>query len=216
MGSSDANAVPMVTSRVVSRFHVGSARVVPEQLVAESGAIAGVLLRGVNALDESTWPLSLVGAAPAGQHVFVATGWATAAMGDTPAWLPRNRPAFDAFAVHLARLASEAQVVPTLVPFAKGVLSDSPSTLTFLRGSASKGWRFVLSPADMWTPEVAANGVDHLLRLMETIAMHEAFAAWVMPTGLADNLAPGHAAVVLPENVQTLWQTRAQGNVITV
>lgn len=208
-----ANPVPTSAGpRLTSRFHVGSARITPEG----PGALAGVLLRGVNALDEATWPLSLVGAAEPGQHVCVATGWATPAMADTPAWLPRNRPVFDAFAQHLARLASEASLIPTLVPFSQGVLSDSPSTLTFLRGSASKGWRFLLSPPDLWTPQIADNGVDHLHRLLETIALHEAFAGWVMPTGLADNLAPGHAGVAMPEAVRNLWQTQAAGPVILV
>lgn len=175
-----------------------------------------MLLRGVNALDEATWPLSLLGAAEAGQHVCVATGWATAAMGDTPAWLPRNRPVFDAFAQHMARLAGEAHVLPTLVPFSKGVLSDSPSTLTFLRGSASKGWRFLLSPPDLWTPQIAENGVDHLHRLLETIALHEAFAGWIMPVGLADNLAPGHGAVQIPAEVHAAWAAQAQGPCVHV
>lgn len=212
MGDLHANPVPPAVARPVSRFHVGSARMTPET----PGGLAGVLLRGVNALDETTWPLSLVGAAEPGQLVCVATGWATPEMGDTPAWLPRNRPVFDAFAQHLARLATEVDVVPTLIPFSRGVLSDSPSTLTFLRGSASKGWRFLLSPPDLWTPQVAENGIDHLARLLETIALHESFAGWIMPTGLADNLAPGHTAVTLPAEVQTYWQTHATGPTLHV
>jgi hypothetical protein len=210
MSTDHANLIPSHSPLAVARFQPASARIVAHE---GEGALAGVLLRGVNAMDKSTWPLTLHNAAEKGQHVLVATGWVT---GESPAWLPSNRPAFDAFAAHFATLASDAGVIPTLVPFRTGVLSDAPSTLTFLRGSASKGWRFVLSPADLWTPELLPNAHDHMLRLLETIALHEAFAGWIMPRGLGKHLCNTHEAIELPEAVVQTWRSAARGAVIEV
>jgi hypothetical protein len=108
-----------------------------------------------------------------------------------PSWMPRSRDLFGAF---VAELEAAAPDRPLWVwPSAGHVISDVPSLLSFLR--AHPRWRFVLDPLAMLTASMAARTEDHLVRIFESLADHDAATALVLPARpsvLVDRLASKH------------------------
>lgn len=142
-----------------------------------AGDRMGEFLLAANALDRATWP----GRVGAGLAV-VRTGFVEDALQDAaPLWLARPRGQWLEFAKHVEGLCGEG-CTPVLWPRCGDVISDAPSTLSFVRGNSK--WKFLVDPAGLMTPEMRTSAVEHMVRLIDLMVSHEACAGVVHPEAI--------------------------------
>lgn len=124
---------------------------------------------------------------PGAQAVVV--GCAASADADDPAeaslasWGPRGRAAMDAGLAAWIERARVGGWELWLRPDARGLVSDAPTVLGLLRRHAGSPLRLFLEPAALLTPSMIPRAEDHLRRVCEALAGHEATAA-VLVTNL--------------------------------
>lgn len=162
-----------------------------EPLSAPS-ASCGVVLGGLNALDDATWQWPELASLQAGAGLVVRSGWNPRGSEARPLWLAGPRGGFERFAQRTAALASEHALVPVLLPAHSDVISDGPSLMTFLR-SAPAAWRFVAAPALLLTDAMLRDAEDHLARVFAPLATHE--RCWAVLLSDARPSADGTARV---------------------
>ncbi|GJQ28149.1 MAG: hypothetical protein HBSAPP03_00330 [Phycisphaerae bacterium] len=119
---------------------------------------------------------------------------------ESPAWMPTARRAFEAALGPWDELAAQGRAA--LWPMAEGVISDIPSTLSFLR--ARSGWGLVLEPAAMMTAGMRPEAEDHVARLAEALAGHGSLRGVVLPKE-DDGLRGLIERVLLPRVGAGVW-----------
>jgi len=127
----------------------------------------------------------------------------SAPLGGGLAWLSPARAAWFARADALERAPGGAPLV--IYPRARDVISDVPSTLTFLRSRPA--WRLMLDPAELLTPEMVERAEEHLTRFADTLAQHEAMLGVVLPSD-DDPLAKLVRRLIVPVIGPSVWRVR--------
>jgi hypothetical protein len=120
--------------------------------------------------------------------------------GDVPAWLPGPRAEFHTSVLALEQAAPRATLC--IWPAARAAVSDVPSLRAFLNAALERArpWLFLLDPVSMLTPEMLGNAEDHLIRIFEALAAHE--ARWA--TLLCDGVVEGEDVRPVPLGSGTL------------
>lgn len=141
--------------------------------VLQNKQLIGTFLSEVNALVETSWPKQL----DANQIVIVRSGFPEGEI-EGPLWLPGPRGQWAKFAKYVEGI-SENKTQLILWSRSTDVISDSPSTLSFVRSNPK--WKFLLDPVALITEEMRRDVMEHVDRLVELMLPHEACAGVVHP-----------------------------------
>ncbi len=163
--------------------------------IVRDGVRVGEFLCNANALDRSTWPARV-----RSTMVVVRSGFVDGAnehYSDTPLWLAQPRAEWAGFAKHVEQLCGEG-VVPVVWARSGDVISDAPSTLSFVRGSPK--WKFLADPAAVITPQMRGDAGEHIERLADLMLAHSACVGVVHPGTVFD----GTAMAMLGRAVESL------------
>ncbi|MFO0857647.1 MAG: hypothetical protein U0640_09865 [Phycisphaerales bacterium] len=139
----------------------------------------GTFLSSANALDEASWPSRITPT----KLLLVRSGFAPSDELDQPLWLPTPRAQWSKFAKHLESICPESTQL-VLWPRSTDVISDSPSTLSFIRSNPK--WKFLVDPASLITESMRRDVMEHVDRLIELMIAHDACAGIIHP---GENLA---------------------------
>jgi hypothetical protein len=142
------------------------------------------------------------GRPPAARWLVVRTALASVTP-ERPAWLPAAAGAWATYVRTLESSSGWARLA--VLPTHDGVISDVPSTLTFLRGHPS--WSMVLEPAALLTPEMAEAAEEHLERMGDALAGHAALVGCILPPDDSP-LREGVSRWIVPRLPPGVWVAR--------
>lgn len=145
-----------------------------DQEIRNADGPVGTFLSNANALDESSWPSRITPT----KLLLVRSGFAPSDELDQPLWLPAPRAQWSKFAMHLETICSETTQL-VLWPRSTDVISDSPSTLSFIRSNPK--WKFLVDPASLITESMRGDVMEHVDRLIELMIAHDACAGIIHP-----------------------------------
>lgn len=134
----------------------------------------GTFLSSANSLDDASWPTRINPT----KLLLVRSGFALGDELDQPLWLPAPRAQWSKFAKHLETICPETTQL-VLWPRSTDVISDSPSTLSFIRSNPK--WKFLVDPASLITESMRRDVMEHVDRLIELMIAHDACAGIIHP-----------------------------------
>lgn len=145
----------------------------------DAQAPTALVWHAANALDADTWAMPDPYGLLPGAGLIVRSGWRTGDGEERPLWLAPSRGLLEQFAEHVEAQAASAGLTPVMLATAGDVLSDVPSLMLFLRSRAAQGWRMLMAPTLLLTPGMLERSEEHLERIVEQCAGHEALWGWL-------------------------------------